>query len=66
MSQELELQELQELIEELDEKHTMESSRQDHTTWVMQDLIKIMKKITKDKSLHDKLAIVWDKILKNC
>ena len=43
MSQELELQELQELIEELDEKHTMESSRQDHTTWVMQDLIKIMK-----------------------
>lgn len=66
MSQDLELQELQELIEELDENHTRESSRQDHTTWVIQDLIKIMKKMTKDKSLHDKLDKVWDKILKNC
>lgn len=65
MSQEIELQEMQELIEELDEKRTMESSRQDHTTWAIFDLLDIIKTMTDSQSIHNKLDNIRENMLKN-
>lgn len=52
--------------EELYEKHVDESIRQDNTTWVIQDLIKIIRKLTNDKSIHDKLDKVLSDVMKGC
>lgn len=64
--EEHELKQLSDYVDKLEEKHDIESSRKDFTTWAMMDLIKIIRSLTQDESINKQLDKVWDDIQKNC
>lgn len=66
MLHESEFKELSDYVDKLEEKHENESFRQDNTTWALQDLIKIIRKMTKESLIHEELDNLLADILKNC
>lgn len=66
MQNELEFKKLSDYVDKLEDKITEESGRQDFTTSAIQDLIRVVKKLTKDNSLHEDLDGILEYIKANC